>query len=51
MGRALFKVSGTESNSSKKSEQIREAYKYVADSLAKNEENFAVHKVMNYQIY
>lgn len=43
-GRALFKVSGTESNSSKKSELIREAYKFIADSLAKNEENFAVHK-------
>lgn len=43
-GRALFKVSGTETNSSKKSELIREAYKLIADSLAKNEENFAVHK-------
>lgn len=43
-GRALFKVSGTETNNSKKSELIREAYKLIANSLAKNEENFAVHK-------
>jgi len=43
-GRALFKVSGSESNSSKKSEMIREAYKLIADSLEKEEQNFAVHK-------
>jgi hypothetical protein len=44
LGRALFKVSGTESNSSKKSEMIRESYKYISDSLEKDEQNFAVHK-------
>ena len=44
MGRALFKASGTESNNSNKSEMIREAFKFVSDSLAKKEENFAVHK-------
>jgi tetratricopeptide (TPR) repeat protein len=44
MGRAVFKASGTESDNSKKSEMIRDAYKMISDSLEKNEENFAVHK-------
>lgn len=43
-GRALFKVSGSESNSTKKAEEIREAFKMVADSLEKDEQNFSVHK-------
>lgn len=43
-GRALFKVSGTEANNTKKAEQIREAFKYIADSLEKDEQNYAVHK-------
>lgn len=43
-GRALFKVSGSEANNSKKSELVREAYKLIADSLAKDDQNFAVHK-------
>lgn len=43
-GRALFKASGTETNSTKKSEMIREAFKLISDSLAKKEDNFAVHK-------
>lgn len=43
-GRALFKVSGTESNSTKKAEDIREAFKFVSESLEKDEQSFAVHK-------
>lgn len=43
-GRALFKVSGTESNSSAKAEMIREAYKLIADSIEKDDQNFASHK-------
>ena len=43
-GRALFKVAGSESNNSKKSELIREAYKFIADSLEKDDQNFASHK-------
>jgi len=44
MGRALFKVSGTESNNTKKHGTIREAYKLIADSLEKDDQNFASHK-------
>jgi len=43
-GRALFKVSGTETNSSAKAEMIREAYKLIADSIEKDDQNFASHK-------
>lgn len=43
-GRALFKVSGTESNSTKKAEMIRDSFKLIADSLAKDDNNFASHK-------
>jgi len=43
-GRALFKLASEESNSTKKAELIREAYKFAADSLAKDEQNYAVHK-------
>lgn len=44
MGRAMFKASGTESNSSKKATMIRQAFRLIAESLDKKEENFAVHK-------
>jgi tetratricopeptide (TPR) repeat protein len=44
IGRALFKVSGSETNTSKKDEMIREAFKSISDSLEKNENDFAVHK-------
>lgn len=44
LGRALFKVSGSESNNTKKAEMIREAYKCLVDALEKDEKNFSVHK-------
>lgn len=44
LGRALFKVSGMDSNSSKKADLLREAYKYISDALEKDETNFACHK-------
>jgi tetratricopeptide (TPR) repeat protein len=42
--RAMFKLSGTESNSSKKAEMVREAFKLVSASLAKDDTNYAIHK-------
>lgn len=44
LGRALFKVSGSETNNTKKAEQIRESFKFISDSLEKDDQNFAVHK-------
>lgn len=44
LGRALFKVSGSESNNAKKSEHIREAYKLIAEALEKDDQSFASHK-------
>lgn len=44
MGRALFKVASESSDSSKKSELIREAFKYASQSLERDDQNFAVHK-------
>lgn len=44
LGRALFKCSGMDANSSKKTELIREAYKNVHEALQKDDNNFAIHK-------
>lgn len=43
-GRALFKLASEETNSTKKADLIREAYKFAAESLAKDESIGAVHK-------
>lgn len=48
--RALYKVSGSDT-SSKKAESIREAYKFVAEALEKDEQNFAVHKWFEHVIF
>lgn len=42
--RAIFKLSSAETNSTKKAEMIREAYKLSAESLAKDDNNYAIHK-------
>jgi hypothetical protein len=44
LGRAVFKVAGSEKNSSTKAELIRSAYQNVHDALQRNENNFAIHK-------
>ena len=44
LGRALFKCSGMDGNSSKKNELIRDAYKNVHEALQKDDNNFATHK-------
>ncbi|KAG5672011.1 hypothetical protein PVAND_002174 [Polypedilum vanderplanki] len=44
LARALFKLSGTESNSSEKSEIIKTAYEHVKEALEKDDNNFAIHK-------
>jgi tetratricopeptide (TPR) repeat protein len=44
LGRAIFKVSGTESSSAKKDDLIRQSYKLLTESLEKDENNFAIHK-------
>lgn len=44
LGRALFKISGEDSNTSSKNETIREAYKQVHEALEKDDNNFAIHK-------
>lgn len=49
-GRALFKLASEESNSTKKAELIREAYKFAAESLTKDDQNYAVHKVFTTSI-
>ncbi|XP_070503540.1 regulator of microtubule dynamics protein 1-like [Chironomus tepperi] len=44
LGRALFKCSGMDGNSSKKNELIRDAYKSIHEALQKDDNNFAIHK-------
>lgn len=44
LGRAIFKLSGTESSSAKKAELIRESFKLLSTSLEKDDNNFAIHK-------
>jgi hypothetical protein len=44
LGRALFKCSGMDANSSKKTELIRDAYKNIHEALQKDDNNFAIHK-------
>ncbi|CRK94934.1 CLUMA_CG008425, isoform A [Clunio marinus] len=44
LGRALFKLSGSESNNANKAQMIRDGYKFVSESLEKDDTNFATHK-------
>lgn len=44
LGRALFKVSGDTTDTSKKNELIKEAYANVKESLDLDDNNFATHK-------
>ena len=43
-GRTLFKVAGSESDTKKKDELIRESFKYLTLSLELDDKNFATHK-------
>jgi tetratricopeptide (TPR) repeat protein len=44
LGRAIFKVSGTEANSTTKNELIKTAYGHLQEALEKEDNNFAIHK-------